>query len=163
MLVFRSKVTILKMMTFFSRQICKSLLLGVLTIAHLATCLLAPWFHQHAGEDHAEVKGDFYHSHVSAVASHAHEFEQDHHDLPDGLHLLEGSQLLDKMQAAIAAHFGQICAPGKFAPQIDFFVSPVVENSPPHSVAKTVLKLPPIQPARDYFALTATGLSPPLA
>lgn len=151
------------MMTFFSRQICKSLLLGVLTIAHLAVGFLAPWFHQHAGEDHAEVKGDFYHSHVSAVASHAQEFDQDHHDLPDGLHLLEGSQLLEKMQAAISAHFGQIFTPGKFVLQNDFFVSPFVENSPPNSVVKTALKLPPIQTSRDYFALTATGLSPPLA
>lgn len=150
-------------MTFVSRQIYKSLLPGVLTIAHLAVGFLAPWFHQHAGEDHAEVKGDFYHSHISAVASHALEFEQDHHDLPDGLHLFEGSQLFEKMQAAIAAHFGQIFAPGKFAPQIDFFVSPFVENSPQNSIVKAVLKLPPIQPARDYFALTATGLSPPLA
>jgi len=141
----------------------KYFLAGALIIAHLAACLLAPWFHQHPGQDHAEVKGDFYHSHASAFASHAPEFEQDHHDLPDILHLLEGSQLFEKMQAAIAAQFGQIFTPGKYVPQIDFFVSPFVENSPPNSVVKTVLKLPPIQPARDYFALTATGLSPPLA
>ncbi|MCI0695732.1 hypothetical protein L0337_27480 [candidate division KSB1 bacterium] len=141
----------------------KYCLASALIIAHLVACFLAPWFHQHAGEDHAEIKGDFYHSHVSAVASHAQEFEQDHHDLPDGLHLFEGSQLFEKMQAAIAAHFGQIFTPGKFVPQIDFFVSPFVENSPPNSVVKIVLKLPPTQTARNYFALTATGLSPPLA
>lgn len=150
-------------MIFLSRQNSRSIPFGMLLVAYLATCLLAPWFHQHPGENHAELTGDSYHSHVSAFASPAQEFEQDHHGSQEGLHLLEGSQLFDKVQAAIATHFGQIFAPGKFAPQIDFLVSPFVENSPPNSIVKAVLKFPPIQPARDYFALTATGLSPPLA
>jgi|GEM_PF-4279735 len=150
-------------MIFTSSKRCGSLTVGALIIAHLATCFLAPWFHQHPEQDHAKVKGDFYHSHVSAFASHAQEFEQDHHDLPDVLHLLEGSQLFEKMQAAIAAHFGQIFAPGKFVPQIDFFVSPFVENSPPNFFVKTVIKFSPVQPTPNYFVLIATGLSPPLA
>lgn len=150
-------------MSFSSRQTAIRSLAGALIVAHLGACFLAPWFHQHAGEDHAEVNGGSYHSHVSASASHAQEFEQDHHDLPDVLHLLEGSQLFEEIPAAIAAHFGQIFASGKFVPHGDFFVSPVVESSPPNAVVKTILKLPPIQPARDHFALTATGLSPPLA
>jgi hypothetical protein len=150
-------------MILSAQKNCSPLLAGALIIAHLAACFLASWFHQHPDQDHAKITGGSYHSHVSAFASHAQEFEQDHHNLPDVLHLLEGSQLFEKMQAAIAAHFGQIFTPGQFVPQIDFFVSPFGENSPPNSVVKTVLKLPPIQPARDYFALTATGLSPPLA
>ena len=150
-------------MILSSQKNCNPLLAGALIIAHLATCLFAPWFHQHPDQDHAEITGGSYHSHISAFASHAQEFEQDHHDLQETLHLLEGSQLFEKMQAAIAAHFAQIFAPGKFLPQIDFFVSPFVENSPPNSVVKTILKLPPVQLARDYFALTAAGLSPPLA
>ncbi|MGH7493651.1 MAG: hypothetical protein ACREOO_14840 [bacterium] len=136
---------------------------GAMIFAHLVTCLLAPWFHQHPEQDHPEVKGAFYHSHVSSFTSQAQEFGQDHHDLPDGLHLLKGSQLFEKMHAAPAAHFGQFFTTAKFALQIDFFVSPIVENSPPNSVVKIVLKLPLVQSVRDYFALTATGLSPPLA
>ncbi len=138
-------------------------LAGALIITHLAAFFFAPWFHQHPGEDHAEVKGGFYHSHVSAFASQAQEFEQDHHDLPDVLHLLEGAQLFEKMQAAIAAHFGQIIAPGKLVPQIDFFGLPSAVISPPKFAVETALKLPPVQPTQDYFVLIATGLSPPLA
>ena len=147
----------------FPFRLTRKRLASALIVAHLVTCFLAPWFHQHPGHDHAEIKGGSYHSHASTFASQAQEFNQDHHDLQEALHLLEGSQLFDKMQASIEAHFGQIIAPGKFVPQIDFCGSPFVENSPPNFFVKTVIKLPPIQLARDYFALTATGLSPPLA
>lgn len=141
----------------------KCLLAVALIIGHLVASFLAPWFHQHAGEDHAETEGNFYHSHVLAFASHAQEFEQDHHDSQEALHLLEGLQLFEKMQIPVGSHLAQVFIPGKSAPQIDFFVVPVVENSPPNSFVKTALKLPPIRPARDHFAVTATGLSPPLA
>lgn len=163
MLVFRSKISILKTMIFFSRQNSKSPLAGALIIAHFATCFLAPWFHQHPGGDHAEVKGDFYHSHASTFTSHTPEFVQDHHDLREILHLLEGSQLFDKMQASSEAHFWQIIVPGKYVSQIDFFSLPTVSISLPAFVVKTTLKFRPIQPTQDYFVLIATGLSPPLA
>ena len=144
-------------------QKCKYFFGGAFIVAHLLTCFLSPWFHQHVGEDHAEVKGDVYHSHVSPFASHGRESEQDHHDLAGVFHLLEGSQPVEKMKVAIAVQIGQISTIGKFAPHIDFFFSPFVAKSPPGFVVKTFLKLPPIQPAREYFALTAAGLSPPLA
>ncbi|MBC6952419.1 hypothetical protein DWB58_31290 [candidate division KSB1 bacterium] len=150
-------------MSFFFRQATRRSFAVVCVIAHFATCLLTLWFHQHPGHDHAGVKGEFYHSHIPAVASHAPEFEQDHHSSRESLHLLEGSSLFDKMHASIAVHFAQIFIPGKFVPQIDFFAAPFVENSTPNSVVKIVLKLTPLQLVRDYFALTATGLSPPLA
>ena len=136
---------------------------GALTIAHLVTCFLAPWFHQHPGHDHAEVKGGSYHSHASTFDSHTSEVEQDYHDLASVFHLLEGLQPAEKMQATIAVQMGQITTMGKFAPHIDFFFLPFVAKSPPNSVFKTFLKLTPIQPGRDFFALTAAGLSPPLA
>lgn len=163
MLVFSKRSCYFANMIFFLRRNNQTLSTAALTITYLAVCLLSLWFHQHPGEDHAEVNGDFYHSHASSFVSHSLTSEQDHHDLPEGLHLLEGSSLFDKMQASITAHFGQILIPGKYVSQIDFLISSFVENSPPNSVVNTVLKLPPIQTARDYFALTATGLSPPLA
>jgi hypothetical protein len=138
-------------------------LAGALIIAHLATCLLAPWFHQHADEDHAEIKGDLYHAHVAPDAAQASESERAPHDLPDASHLLEGAQLFENVHAAFAAPFGQIFNSAKFASPIDFFVSSFAENSPSNAVVKIVLKLPPLQPVRDYFALIAAGLSPPFA
>lgn len=150
-------------MILFFRQNSKNLTISALVSAYLATCFFSLWFHQHPDHDHAEMKGSAYHSHVSALASHVQKFEQDHHDSRGSLHLLGDAPLFEKMQAAIPAHFGQVFTPGKFVQQIDSFVAPVVENSAQNSVVKTVLKLPPIQTARDYFALTATGLSPPLA
>jgi len=137
-------------------------LAGALIIAHLATCFLAPWFHQHPGHDHAEIKGGSYHSHAATFASHVQEFDQDHHDLQEALHLLEGSQLFDKMQASIETHFGQIFIPGKYVPQIDFLGLPSASISLPAFTVKTTLKLPPVQPNQNYFVLVATGLSPPL-
>lgn len=135
---------------------------GALMIAHLVTCFLASWFHQHADQDHAEVKGEFYHSHVSAVASQAQEIEQDHHASPDGLHLLEGAQPFENMQTALAVQFGQSFTPGKFAPQNDFFGLPSAGVSPPTVVVKTALKLPSVRSLlQNYFVLIAAGLSPP--
>lgn len=162
MLVFRSKIAILKTMLFFSRQNSKSPLAGALIIAHFVTCFLAPWFHQHPGQDHAEVKGDSYHSHALPFASYAQEFDQDHHDWQEGLHLLEGSRLFDKVQASAVTHFGQVFVPGKCVVKIDFFGSNPASISLPAFVVKTIIKFPDIQPTQDYFVLIATGLSPPL-
>lgn len=142
---------------------CKYFFSGALIITHLVTCFLAPWFHQHSEQDHAEVKGSAYHSHVSPFASHAQEFDLDHHDLHVALHLLEGSQPFDKMQFPVQAHFGQIIAPGKFVPQGDFSDSPPASVLPPKFVVKSVLKFSPVRPTQHYFVLIAAGLSPPLA
>ncbi len=150
-------------MIFSIRQTSKRSIAGACVIAYLTLCLLAPWFHQHPGHDHAEITGGSYHSHASTSASRAQEFDQDYHAWQEALHLLEGPPLFEKMQASIEAHFGQIIFLGKYAPQIDFLGLPSVSISPPAIVAKTSLKLPPIQAPQDYFVLIATGLSPPLA
>jgi hypothetical protein len=76
------------------------------------------------------------------------------------LHLLEGSQLFDKIQAAIAVQFRHIFTPGKYVPQIDFFGLTSAGVSPPTIVVKTALKLPRVQPTQNYFVLIAAGLSP---
>jgi hypothetical protein len=139
------------------------LLAGASIIAHLAACFLALWFHQHPGQDHAEVEGNSYHSHASSFASPPPVFGQDRHDLSEGLHLLENSSLFDKMQASIEAHFGQIIFSGKYTPNPDFLGLPSASISPLVSVVKTPLKLLPVQPTQDYFVLIASDLSPPLA
>ena len=150
-------------MIFFLRRNNQTLFAAVLIIAFLTACLLSPWFHQHPGRGHAEVKGDFYHLQASAFTSDPLESEKDRHAVQGALHLLEGSQLFDKMQASVETHFGQVFISGKYVPQFDFSVLPSATISLPVFTNKTTLKLQPVLPAQDYFALTATGLSPPLA
>ena len=109
------------------------------------------------------MKGDFYHLQASAFTSDPLESEKDRHAVQGALHLLEGSQLFDKMQASVETHFGQVFISGKYVPQFDFSVLPSATISLPVFTNKTTLKLQPVKPAQVYFALTATGLSPPLA
>ena len=148
-------------MIFTSSKKRSSLAAGALIIAHFAVCFLAPWFHQHPEQDHAGVKGEFYHSHASAFTSHPPQSEQNHYDLPAALHHLEGSQLFDELKGTSEAHFGQIIFFGKYAPKIDLFGLPTPSISRPAFAAKTFLKLPPVPPTQSYFVLIAAGLSPP--
>lgn len=139
------------------------LIAGGLIIAQWVALFFAPWFHQHPGQGHAEGKGDAYHAHAVPFTSHVPEFDKDRHDPQEGLHLLQGSRPFDTMQGLLEAHFGKIITPCKFASHVDFSGLLSAAISPPAFIVKTIFKFLPLQAPLDYFVLTATGLSPPLA
>jgi len=144
-------------------QKCKYYLAGTLVIAHLITCLLAQWLHQHGGHNHFGLKGCVYQLRIPAFLGEMQEFDQAQHDPDADLHLLKRNSPDNKLQDARTGQSGHHCALDNFVPPIDSCDSPIVENSPPYTAFKTAFKLAFIQTAREYFVLPATGLSPPLS
>ena len=150
-------------MIFTSRLIGKGSSTSAIILVYLAMCLLAPWFHWHPETDHANTSGDRYHSHTLPFASPSSESGNDGHQQPAPDHFSADGQLLDEMQAPVETHSGNIASLGKLALKINFFGLFSAVISPPTFVVKTTIKFLPVQSPQDYFVLTATGPSPPLA
>jgi len=134
---------------------------GALVIVHLMACVLLPWFHAHPGEDHADLKGNSYHSHAEPFASHAAEREDDdHQQAKETAHLLfEGIRPMPGMLAA----YGNPYDFRQSSPAIDFIDPAVVFASHAPLPAGFLSKIPISPSLRDYCVLTATNLSPPQA
>jgi len=147
-------------MIFSSQKNCNPLLAGALIIAHLATCLLAPWFHQHPEQDHAEAKGDSYHAHASPFAPlpSEHEEDDDHEDAI--LHLFTvGNTSLELLRGAAPAH-----SENRVATVVLIVVDWLVAAIPNPTLSRQgFFQSPILSNPQDYCVLSATNLSPPQA
>lgn len=147
-------------MIFFSRQNSKSLPAGALIVTHLALCLLAPWFHQHPGHDHAEAKGGSHHAHAVPFAPlpSEHEEDDDHEDAM--LHLFTvGNPSLELLRGASSTH-----SENSVAAVVMIAVDWLVAAIPNSAFSRQSLFKSSILPnPQDYCALSATNLSPPQA
>lgn len=135
-------------------------LAGTLIIAHLVTCLLAPWFHQHPGQDHAEANGSSHHAHASPIAPLPSEREEDDDHEDAILHLFAvGNTSLELLHGASLAHSdNSVAAVGLIV--VDWLVTTIPN---PVFAGQSLFK-PSILPSpQDYCVLSATNLSPPQA
>jgi len=148
------------MMIPSSQKNCSYLLAGALIFAHLATCLLAPWFHQHPGQDHAEVKGDSHHAHVSPFAPLPSEHEEDDDHENAILHLFTvGNTSQELLRGASPAH-----SDNSVAAVVRIVVDWLVAAIPNPALSRQgCFQSPILSPPQDYCVLSATNLSPPQA
>lgn len=145
-------------MIFFSRQNSKSLPAGALIVTHLALCLLAPWFHQHPGHDHAEAKGGSHHAHAVPFAPppSGHEEDDDHENAI--LHLFTvGNPSLELLRGATPAHSDNSVAAVALI-VVDWLVAAIPN---PALSRQGCFQSPILSPPQDYCVLSATNLSPP--
>ena len=147
-------------MILSSQKNCNYLLAGVLIIAHLATCLLGPWFHQHPGQDHAEAKGGSHHTHASPSAPLASEHEEDDDHEDAILHLFTvGNPSLELLRGASPAH-----SENSVAAVVMIVVDWLVAAIPNPTLSRQgFFQSPILSNPQDYCVLSATNLSPPQA
>jgi len=148
------------MMILSSQKNCNDLLAGALIIAHLAACLLASWFHQHPGQDHAEVKGGSHHAHASPFAPlpFEHEEDDDHEDAI--LHLFTvGNTSLELLRGASPAYSENTVAAVVLI-VVDWLVATIPN---PALSCQGFFQSPIPSPPQEYCVLSATNLSPPQA
>ena len=140
------------------------LLACALIIAQLGVYFFSPWFHVHPGEAHADMNCDFYHSHTSPFAQPPSESEKDSQYLQEMLHLfIVGHHPFDEMQGFFEANFWNTINQSIFAANVAFYVLSSALISPFTFAIKTIFGFLLSQPLQDYFVLTATDISPPLA
>jgi hypothetical protein len=147
-------------MVFFLRQISKSLLVGAVSVTQLAICLLAPWFHQHPGHDHAEVKGGTQHAHGSPLTPPPSEHEGDDDHEESILHLFTSSNASSEfLRGAPPAH-SEKSASAVVLIVIDSLIAAIPNSA---FSRHSCLTSPILSPPQDNYVLSAANLSPPQA
>jgi len=129
-------------------------------VAHLVVFFSAPWFHAHPGEDHAETKGEAYHSHLPPFASHSSEHDEEAPQDDDLMHLWAmGNWALQNWHGVPAAHAGNIPDSAQYSSDINCIsLPPALASHQPFLFRNLIIQNP-----ADYYALNAANLSPPQA
>lgn len=136
----------------------------LLVITVVTTPLFAPWFHFHPGEDHPDINGENFHSHLSAHKNHSHEHKTvDHHNSDRGNYFSSGLHFIKNIGSILD---DGIIFKDDLSPTICFvnLSASIFCTNKTHVSSNTryYLKLPPYFP-QDFFVLFVTNLSPPTA
>jgi len=151
-------------MVFLFAEKCRFIPASGLILAHLTAVFFAPWFHQHAGENHATVNGDFYHSHLSPFAAYESEHGKDDHAQSAETGFLDVRSLpLETMGGILVVDDGRISNPAKSEVHLDIVATPDDCLSIAPLFVENLSRVPSFPSPQEYCALTATNLSPPQA